>query len=408
MKKALLLFLGFSICLVCFSQTDDEMTPYELARYSLAKETFVNLIKSMSELDAVIVSSIISDDLKNCEDRYDLTAVQQEIIYLFCGLGELFKTEANYWYESTLIGSKREADQIKTWGEIGKDYANKREEIEKKKTNEDIEREKNRIKQKSGVNSLFSKIDKSFSEWATKGEIEKTVQYNERMRTSSVAAFDSICYSCICEDLKKNSRISITSYDADEEICKVTWEVTGNNRQRLASKEGFFHVSPNDYLKLKNRLKEDNHIVGQELSSIVIENGCIIPKKIRIWFGLDCNYFITRVNRAKRMNLYEVVFSDEDDYSISSEVIKNTEYKQNLNGHVFKCSDFVSNIVFVDDLEELISTIASKYRTSRTQEKLNYIFKYDIPKIFDLNKEYFKKEEVEYFSQQFEQYLKKL
>ena len=408
MKKLLSLLLCFSICSVCLSQTDDEMTPYELARFSLAKETLVSLLDNMSELDAVVMSSIISDDLKYCEDRYDMTAVCEEIIYLFCGLGELFKTDANYWYESTIIATKREADQIKTWSEIGKDYVSKREEIEKKKTDEDIEREKDRIKQKTGANSLFNKIDKAFSEWATKGEIEKTVQYNERMRTSSVAAFDSICYSCICKDLEENNRIRIEEYDADEEICKVIWEATGKNRQRVASKEGLFHVSPNDYLKLKNRLKQHNSIVAQELSSIVMVNGYIVPKKIRIWFGGDCDYFDTRLTRAKRLNLYDVVFSDEDDYSISSDIIKNAELKQNLNGHVFKCSDFVSSIVFVDDLEELIATIASKYRTTRTQEKVSYILKYVIPDIFDFKKEYFKKEEVESFSQQFEQYLKSL
>ena len=337
MKKIALLLLCFFFCTVCFSQTDEEMTPYELAREKLAKETMLKLFESMSVGEQISMSLAFAEIEKKCEDRYDEIVALEEIIYTACGLSELFKTEANYWYESNVIKSKSEADQIQSWSAIGKEYSDKRKKVEEKKTTEDVEREKTRIKQKSGVFALYKKINKKFSEWATKGEIEKTVDYNNRMESSAISVFDSICYTCLCDELKENYRIKIVGYDADEEICKITWEVIGKNRETLASKEGLFHVSPENYLNLKRT----ENITGQNPSSVGIVNDYIIPNKIQV-LG------------------YKVEFSDEGDLAISSNILKDAENQKFLVNHIFKCSEYVSRFVLKDDLAETLNNITQK------------------------------------------------
>ena len=341
------LFFSFTLLFVCLcanGQADSEMTSYELKREQLATQALEKISNAMSTSDQLSFSLILASIMeKNEGDRFAQTAAKEKFISMLFDFGDLFKAEAEYWYKPQSSLSYYDARQIKGWSEIGNWYKTNRIALEKERTENDANRELERVKYNRGVGLLHKTISQRFSRWAERGELEKSAVYSKRLNEKASAAFDSICFSACKEAIKKNVAVQKIGYDPDEEIYKIAWSIIGDNDNILCTRNSSFHVSINEIAELQN----DRHFMHNlpyyaDALGIGEYDGYIFPTRIK--FKFEGNRKIAS-------------FDGVEPLSISGQIINNPELAPYISSHHFDLTSFLEKNIPYGDVDEMIDQI---------------------------------------------------
>lgn len=336
MKNYTILLLTFLFPVLLYAQ-NTSMTPYEKGRKDLADETLVKIFDSFSESDQLSFGLSFLEAIKSTDDIFEQTAIAENFITGLCGVGEMFKTEANYMAASIFESRAYTGNALQSLKAIGDWYKLQRTELEKTKTEYDIQREKERLVQSRGIGLLYKTINKKFTDWAKKGELEKSAVYQDRLRTESIFAFDSICFVSCSEVANENSRILTDGYDVDNEVYNIKWNVVDDKRNVLTSVKASFPLNPNDLEKFYGEIR--NRPIKPLVFDVGLQDGYVVPVKAMFCLHyLNCFYTI-------------VTFDNITEVPISSKIITNEDLRSYLDGHIYTSAGFRRN--FIIDVEAL-------------------------------------------------------
>ena len=256
MKKALFyfafvvaLFLGINT----YAQDIVELSPYEQKREQLITQAMEKLMNTMSAYDKAQFSINLMNAIREAHeegDRFQEMVISENILFLFCDIGEGLQTEANLLVNSFDLSDVYFGESLQEWKEIGKWYKQERIKIDQSKTADDIEREHIHAEfmgNSPGIQGVKQRVRREFLRWARKGEFEKTVAYNERLSQKGAEVFDSLCFvhfnAMVNSELHKKGG----EYDADKEGYDVRFYY-GEEGDELSFVDGFWSVQP-DVLK---------------------------------------------------------------------------------------------------------------------------------------------------------------
>lgn len=392
----LLLAPLFLIGISTKAQTTDEMTPYELGREKLAVETLEKVSNSMSVYDQLALALGMTKVLEKAgDDRFAQTLALESLIFSLFDMGDLFKNEAEYWFDSSSSMSYYSASQISGWRQISNWYKTQRSELETTKTAEDIAREQERLKQSRGIGLLFKNIRKEFSSWAKRGELEKTSDYQKRMEENAAEAFDSICFVSCCNILKENVSISKVGYDPDSEIYTVAWNIIDNKSHILSTREYTCKLDPTKLADLK---KNGSFKYYVNLDKI---------KVLNIGVSEEYVYPLT----AKLMlngELVQVSSRDMQPLTISpSDVITDELVISVMKNHTFNYATYLDNVVSGDDLENILYEIRKSF-TNAYKVQYSYDYADNYPYSYEHKPYYSKKEADTHIANCRDRYAKEL
>lgn len=382
MKSFFSTFLAISLLFICTAvngQSNEEMTPYELKREELATKALERITKAMSTSDQLSMSLALAAILEETGgDRFAQTAAMENLIYSFFGFGDLFETDANHWYEINNPFSYYDARQITGWAEISDWYKEQRSALEKNRTDNDIQREKNRIKQSRGIGLLHKNICQLFTRWGAKGEYEKTVSYNMRMNEKAVAAFDSLCFLSCNKALLKNVSIRKDNYDADSETYTVSWNIIDDNDNILSSKKASFHLSLESIAELKKYADFRYYTRAVDIQPLGVGefDGFLYPTKVR--FDLGEGRITASLDGVKPIE-------------ISTDIIKDDDLRIYVANHNFNYVSFLDSIVLYDDAKNTIDGLFEQF-TDTYKSFNNFSVTFYYPS-YDY-KEYYSKDEM--------------
>ncbi|MDR0419949.1 MAG: hypothetical protein LBH30_00630 [Prevotellaceae bacterium] len=177
------------------------------------------------------------------------------------------KAKAFMWYADEL----EKAEKLKTPEEIRREKQEaeevrrksaEREKKEEEQRQQKYELQKEREKQEAYWNSDIGEIEKSIKEkfvkWSEKGELEKTVDYQERLKTQSQDAFVQICIEKINDRirfLKKYVSSELLAYNADDEYYPISFTfrgLTAYHREEIRKEwEGKIYIPVTDAKNFK-------------------------------------------------------------------------------------------------------------------------------------------------------------
>ena len=129
----------------------------------------------------------------------------------------------------------------------------------------------------TSLSNIKRSVGHEFEEWAQKGVLEKTSEWNDRILRYGPQIFDSLCYETITKLVWQNLLMQENGYDADSEKLK------SNVYYKFASKMIAGYVDfPRDKYKivLNNNLKPQ---VVKIINVAVIDN-CVWPQKETITY----------------------------------------------------------------------------------------------------------------------------
>lgn len=354
MKKVLSFTVLLFTCILSQGQ-DVTMTPYEQARYNLASKTITKLIESMGVGDKLAFTLTYEAAISECDTPFEETIVNENIIFSACGIGNIFSTEANYLAQSYSTEKAYSGALLNSWIEIGKWYKEQRNSIESQKTENDNLRETTRYYQSLGTYNVVSKVSKQYKIWAQKGEIEKTVNYQHRLRENSSSVLDSLCFLYTNDSWISNKNLSIIkkNYDADNEVLWFTMAVKNNNRT-LSSIDGSFPISVEEYKNLGG-----SNLNRSWARDMIEVNGILFPSSINLCFNYD--------------KYYNLVFGNGSHYKIEGNQLRGIpeDLKPFVCDYVFDYASYAENITLVNDIE----TIAKKSFDEYPEPISNYLKK---------------------------------
>ena len=262
------------------SAQNGEMTLYEKQRADLCKNTIEKIMNSMSVADRLTFASLLKNAMEQPEvDDYKALAIGENIIFTLCGMGEVYQTEANLLAGSFEMSEAYIGQSLREFKEIGQWYKQEREKIDATKTEEDIRREKAREeKTLAASNNMLvfakEKIRTQFLKWATRGEYEKTIDYNNRISEQGASFFDSLCFAVIRTTIReKICYKQVGRYDADNEGVNVRFYYRSNNDEH-SSVDTFWSMTPNGH---ENHYRYFENYDGTYPIGLFLKNGDLYP-----------------------------------------------------------------------------------------------------------------------------------
>lgn len=344
MRNIFSLFICILLSSSIFAQNFD-MTPYEKGRKELADEALSKIFDSFSALDQLAFGTSFLNAIGKTDDIFEQTAIAENFIVSMCGVGDMFKTEANYLASSIWAPTAYTGQMLQNLKVIGEWYKTQRTALEKSKTEKDVKRESDRAMNNRGISAVNKKISKKFAFWAQKGEIEKTPDFQQRLKDRSIYAFDSLCFIGCSEIIRQNVKLIKKGYNADDEVYNVQWNITDDNGKVLSSQNGYFHLSP-DHVQSINRADyiswEDTYAFG-----IGVYDGYIFPTKVRVEFSRERLYPI-------------IIFPEIKEQLISSDIVDDIPSQHYLEGHSYNSQDYRNRIIFRDEANAKIEQIKDK------------------------------------------------
>ena len=310
-KNIKIISLFLLIVMNVYAQTDD-ITTYEQARYDLADKAIVKICEPLTEYEMTALMLPLANELKKVNNIFDQTAILEGVIAHLCELSEFLKVDQSYIYVSNSLNLySYEQYVLQSWHALGKWYMAEREKLDKTKTPLDSQREEERNKEREFKNTpyykLIEEISDEFEEWATRGEYEKTVDYEYRMENKAISKFDAICFAKCNRFWQRNTELCLNGYDPDTELQKVilVYEDDYHNlkgeatipldvvkdyheciriwRDKYNDKFGVFNY---DYKRsyARSLCVIENHIFPQEAIFYIVE-----PNTLESWYSLGEN-----------------------------------------------------------------------------------------------------------------------
>lgn len=337
------------------------MTQYERGRYDLANTALTKIMEVCGVQEQLFLTVNITDALKDCEDVYEEVLLIENFVIKTCNLADTFKTEAEYMSLSSDLSSLYNADLLNSWRKTGMWYKYERDKLELTKTEQDtfreLRRKKERIARKSGYGPVLENIAKSFADWAQRGEYEKTSQYEERMKTKAVHAFDSLCFIKANDAWHDhvNARWG-EGYDADSEtrVIELYYKKRTNEGkyEDIASVKGQLPLTPEEHKEFQYRI---DRLFGRSYAlDLCIINGKIFPSSACI-MGNNVN------------------FAETGNFAVEADSIlhKYPDVAKYLAGHTFVYSDFIRNKISVYEFARRIASICKVMRVMGLSDPSN-------------------------------------
>ena len=255
MEQSCKKLIVLSLCLLLTSVTylfaqEVQMTPYEQKREQLCTETMEKLMNTMSAYDRTLFAVNLQNALREAHeegDKFQELAIGENIIFRLCDISEGLQTEANLLASSIDIGNVYAGRSLQEWNEIGRWYKQERAKLEKTKTAEDVRRERERadaLRNEPGIAGVKKRVAKDFKKWAKKGEFEKTVAWQERMKNRGAEVFDSLCFVNINGQINRNmSKQLLKDYDADREGFDVRFFYEDGAGEVRSYVDGFWPIT---------------------------------------------------------------------------------------------------------------------------------------------------------------------
>ena len=207
-----------------------------------------------------------------------------------------------------------------------------------------------------------------FVEWCKKGEFEKTVEHEARLRDSARTVFDEIMYKEIHAFVKSNYwYFNFGNYNADEESLSVIFEDKKNdNRLALSIK-----CSSDVAKKIRDEQDDDSHLQYDE-NSLLTDGKDFCPSK----FTIISQYGDwTFDNRNIGIQLNEVTVQYDklrlQDFSSGYAILD-----KHMKGHIFNYNDAYKKHIErvkakVDEANVKIAAEISKYDSILAKDKFN-------------------------------------
>lgn len=126
---AIALFFGIST----YAQDIVEMSPYEQKREQLITQAMEKLMNTMSAYDKAQFSVNLMNAIREAHeegDRFQEMVISENILFLFCDIGEGLQTEANLLVNSFDLSDVYFGESLQEWKEIGKWYKQERIKID--------------------------------------------------------------------------------------------------------------------------------------------------------------------------------------------------------------------------------------------------------------------------------------
>lgn len=348
-----IVFLSAFISVSLFAQST-EMTPYEKARKDLADNTLMKIFDSMSERDQLAFGASFLEAISQTDDIFEQTAIAENFIYDLCGVGETFKTEANYLAASIFASRAYAGNLLQELKSIGDWYTGQRSELDKTRTSGDIAREKERAKLSAGIGRARSAISKAFSEWAQKGEYEKTAAYEARLKADAKDALDSICFTQMNAYWKKDAQLTKGKYNADSDRQTLVMTYKNADGDLAAQYTGSFPFTA-EYSK---QIGNSSFAVDESYATaFMLDNGRAVPAAIHLVVFVD-DYYTRRSYIAQFGEAEHLTFKIDDFPGIPDKA------KEILAGYEFDYSEYVKSGVPKATLLDAIYSIRVKYEVA--------------------------------------------
>ncbi len=382
MKHFLSVCLAIFLSTVLFAQSIN-LTPYEKGRKDIADEALTMIFDAMSEADQLAFGYSFFEAINKTNDIHEQTAIAEDFVFGLCGIGDMFKTEANYLAESIFPSQAYKGKTLQYLSSVGEWYKTKRSELEKTKTAEDSVREMARLQANSGWGRIIKEISKSFSNWYQKGEYETTAQYNKRIGSQSQSTLDFICFNTLNESWKKGVTLSRDKYDADNMALCLLLNYSDANDIVRDSYLGCIKMSP--------AVAKDFRMNGIDLTKsialgMVRQKGRLIPSHIRLAYKPDMQTLF-----------HLMTLSQESLLTISIDELSGipNSAAESLKDYSFNYSDYAKNISTMDDVMARMYEIQSNYQAAYPDTPENWfpLVKETFGLFFTSNKEEFFKSE---------------
>ena len=363
-KKLIVLSLSFLLtCVANLFAQEVKMTPYEQKREQLCTEAMEKLMNTMSAYDRTLFAVNLQNALREAHEEGDIfreTAIGENIIFKLCDISEGLQTEANLLTNSLDISNVYAGRSLQEWNEIGRWYKQERAKLEKTKTAEDIRREKERadaLRDEPGIDGVKKRVAKSFKKWAKKGELEKTIAWQERMKVRGAEVFDSLCFVSVNAQINSNLLWKMLSdYDADREGVDWRYYYEDDKGGVRSYVDGFWPITVNQAQRgIGDWDKDKTYAKGIFLKGIDI-----YPATYHLAMAYE----------------WDIRLGDPQSIPIAMvDVVGDLSYAVDAD-HAFDYSDYSLSLVSKDELREKIWETSVKYgMTGDKYECLLYVDK---------------------------------
>ena len=223
MKNFFIYYLLISVILVapciCHAQSDTTLTEYEKQRGKIAFEALIKIATIYDQYGdqgealgqkAALMMALKDNGLSESQSSWERIETVENVISSICGV-TWFMPGDNY----------RERYYTGKYVSICEWYSEQLSELDKSISAADLAHERDKFLKKSLTNDIEKQVKKDFMIWSPKKEYEKSTHYEERLRTQSEWAFDSICQNAIELNWKNKLKYKFGTYDADKEILPM-------------------------------------------------------------------------------------------------------------------------------------------------------------------------------------------
>ena len=349
MRRLFLLFVSVLSLLAStrLAAQSGDLTPYEKQRGELATATIEKIINTLGLYDKAAFGLLLQKALEQAEgDDYKALIISENIINKCCDLGETTRTEANLLAGSFDIEEAYTGQTLQAWREIGQWYKQEREKIDATKTEEDIRREKAREEKTLAAsnNMLVSakeKIRTQFLKWATRGEYEKTIDYNNRISEQGASFFDSLCFAVIRTTIRERICYKqVGRYDADNEGVNVRFYYRSNNDEH-SFVDTFWSMTPNGH---ENHYRYFENYEGTYPIGLFLKDGDLYPAT----YHSGCP------------DIMDVKLGPPDSITVSIKEITEGVEIPVIENYVFDFLSYSSSIVSLETLYNQIRALGGK------------------------------------------------
>ena len=354
-KIILLSICSFVFSIKLFSQNNN-LSPYETARIALADKTIEQMLGAMNVSDKFYLSYALSSLKEQSQDVFVLLNVKETLIYTYCGVGSLFKTEANIMAESLYSDKKYEGGLLKNLQSIGQEYIQKRKKIESTKTESDVAREEEREYYQNGAGRVLYDISAEIKKWATKDQYETTLAYENRIREQLTRKLDEICFRQCNNAWMRGTGFKKLPYDADSGSQNLSVYRYDKNRNRIATLTGCIKMDINEAKDFSIdkifEFDEDskNAAALSYATGLCVVDNCIMPSTLKLAYKFikgSTHRLNPRYKYGDDILYYQIKFHDEEKYVIKGSSLLGLpeEIRIYLKNYTFDYSEYAKQIL---------------------------------------------------------------
>lgn len=259
------------------------LTDYQNKRLELVNEAFEAISNTLNDADqAALAYALVSWIQKNA-DEYKIgqndPLGELELLEGFlaqtCGMAPwLIGGESTTLHEDITLSK---------YTYICQNYRNARQALDDDTPRLDLVEEQRiqtaRAQMRASTFQLEKSLQKALAKWMEKGQVEKSADYQARLKMKSTYAFDSICSRLLSDQqVFGNLRQKLGNYDADTEEYTVEFYYQDKNYSKIHSVRGHFYLPPSEINEVDRILYSAySSPTGVELQKI---DGYIYPKRI--------------------------------------------------------------------------------------------------------------------------------